>query len=141
HQHNGAARGANIDRLLPGVQHQHGGVQRMAAVVTMGCVAVYFEHRRDGPVAPQHRAVHRIVPLPCHTFATANSLCRAYPVSGVKSGLLTSSLCVRATVGTNNLDAPARPKTRGHSEAVVPVVNTSSTKRISRPSIASGRDT
>lgn len=51
----------------------------------------------------------------------------------------TSSFSVRATVATNILDAPARSKTRAHSETVVPVVNTSSTSRISRPAISSGR--
>ena len=49
-----------------------------------------------------------------------------------------SAFRVRATVATNTLDAPARRKTRAHSETVVPVVNTSSTSRISRPAISSG---
>ena len=53
--------------------------------------------------------------------------------------LFTSSFSVRATVATNILDAPARSSTRAHSDTVVPVVNTSSTSRISRPAISSGR--
>ena len=44
-----------------------------------------------------------------------------------------SALRVRATVATYILDAPARSSTRAHSETVVPVVNTSSTRRTAPP--------
>jgi len=53
----------------------------------------------------------------------------------------TSCFRVRATVATNTLDAPARSKTRAHSETVVPVVKTSSISRTSRPAISCGRET
>ena len=46
---------------------------------------------------------------------------------------------VRATVATHTLAAPARIRTRAHSEAVVPVVKTSSTNKMSRFTFALDR--
>src|SRR5579863_5346452 len=62
-------------------------------------------------------------------------------IAGFSSACWTSYFNVRATVATYTFDAPARRNTRVHSETVVPVVKTSSTNRISRFAIASGRAT
>src|SRR5215469_14982023 len=90
HEYDGAARGADIDRLVGGVQHQYRSVQ---------CVAI---------------------------ASGASS-------SSSSSTRATSSFRVRATIATQTLAAPARRKIRAHSEAVVPVVNTSSTNRTTLP--------
>ncbi len=62
HQHDGPARGANVDGLVRRIQHQHGRVQGMAVAF-----AVRSEDNRRRRVAPC-RTTHRIVPLPRHTL-------------------------------------------------------------------------
>ena len=74
------------------------------------------------------------------------SRCCSLPSSDVSSGKLsakeikseTFNFSVRATVATHTRAAPARSRTRAHSDAVVPVVKTSSINKMSRFNIRVG---
>jgi len=124
HQHDGAARGTNIDRLVGGIQHQHGLMQGMAVALLMHAGG---EHRCR-KVRPH--AATEIVKSQGHDFyprAATGTRC-SLASSEVSSGRcpdneMTSVIFkVRATVATHTRAAPARRRTRAHSEAVVPVV-------------------
>ena len=75
HQNDGPARGANIDRLIGSVEHQHGCVQGMPVAFAVCPFAICPD--RDRPMTPHHGAVHRVVPLPRHIYSRTNTQLRA----------------------------------------------------------------
>jgi hypothetical protein len=64
--------------------------------------------------------------------------CAPTSKSGSTAKLTPVCFKVHATAATQTFPAPAFRKMRAHSDAVVPVVNTSSTRKMPRPKICSG---
>ena len=124
HQHDRAARRTYIDRLIGGVQHQHGLMQSVAVPVGMHPRG---EHRRR-QVRPH--ASTEIVQSQRHDFypCAAMPTLSSFPSSARSPDISPENekpseiFKVRATVATHTRAAPARRRTPAHSEAVVPVV-------------------
>src|SRR5438477_3259939 len=114
HQHDGAARGADVDGLIRCVQHQHRRMHHRAARLAVRAGGLH-DHRRLGGVSGMSALAHK-------TYAEAAAIDWI--------GRAACPFSTRATVATKTRLAPARIRTRAHSLAVMPVVNTSSTTTI-----------
>ena len=142
HEHDGAARGANIDRLIGGVQHQHGLMQSVPIAIRNACPKRALR-AEDATACCRRNCVSRsdidllIREPPCPR--DLRPFLRQILWQILRHNEMTSEIFkVRATVATHTRAAPARRSTRAHSEAVVPVVNTSSMSKMSRFTIRAG---
>jgi len=62
HENDSAAGGADVDRLVGGIEHQHGGVENVDFALGASVFEVRDGHAGRQSVSPRH-AQRRIVPL------------------------------------------------------------------------------